>query len=118
MPHTHKKRQIGENMRKARKLARLSQVHVAEKMHLSRQMVGLWEAGRVMPTALQVVLLAELYGTPTDVLLMGIAVVPVAMIDSIPPGVCGPLDSARDTYRTYLHLMGRKGHDSGIAALE
>lgn len=118
MPNTFRKRQIGENLRSARKLARLSQGEVAQEMRLSRQMIGMWESGRVVPTALQIVQLAELYGTPTDLLLLGIAVVPVALIDSIPLGVCAPLDAARTTYRTYLQLMSRKGHDSGMVPLE
>lgn len=117
MPHTELKHRIGENMRNARRMARLSQAHVAEKMRLSRTMIWMWENGKTMPTALQVVQLAELYGTPTDTLLQGIVMVPVALLDTMPAGVFPPLDEVRENYKTYMRLMRTRGHDSGAVPL-
>ncbi len=111
------RRRLGVRLRAARDLARMSQRDVAAELQISRQTVSNWESGRALPDALQVIHLAQTYGTPTDFMLLGIAVVPVAMIEAIPVGVCGPLDRARNTYRTMLQAMTAVGRDGGFAGL-
>ena len=78
---------------------------------LTRQALAHWEAGRAVPTALQLADLAEAYGVPADFLLFGLLTIPVRMVDAIPPGVCEHLDAARRDFQTVLKTLVVQGRD-------
>lgn len=57
---------ISENLKKLRKLHKLSQEDVAEKIQVSRQAVAKWEAGETMPDLYKCDALAKLYNVSVD----------------------------------------------------
>lgn len=65
------RRVIGDRLRQARLAAELTQVDVAADFLRSRQAVSSWEAGRTLPSVLELRELAILYGVSTDLLLLG-----------------------------------------------
>jgi transcriptional regulator with XRE-family HTH domain len=69
--HEQTRRVIGERLRQARLAADLTQQDVATDFLRSRQAVSSWEAGRTLPTVLELLELAILYGVSTDRLLIG-----------------------------------------------
>lgn len=95
----------------------MSQWDVAEELRVSQQAISNWEAGRTLPGPLRLMELAMLYGTPTDMLLFGLAVVPVDAVDIVSEGACLPLDRARRHYGTVLRALVTPGHDSGLMGL-
>ena len=60
---------LSENIRKYRKANNLSQDELAEKLHVTRQSVSLWETGQTQPSLDSVVALAEIFHISTDDLL-------------------------------------------------
>lgn len=112
-----RRRELGERLRHARKKAKKTQLDVADELHISRAVVAHWETGRSEPSALQVIDLCAAYGTPTDTLLLGLAVVHLDKLDLIEPGACDYLDKAREQYGATYSALARKGHDSGMMGL-
>lgn len=62
---------LSENIRKYRKVNRMSQDELAEKLHVTRQSVSLWETGQTQPSLDSVVALATIFQISTDDLLRG-----------------------------------------------
>ena len=60
---------IGEKIKNLRKQAGLSQEELAEKLHVSRQTVFKWEAGKAIPDTDNVVLMSKLFQVPLEELL-------------------------------------------------
>jgi len=60
---------INQNLKKLRKLHKLSQEDVAEKIQVSRQAVAKWESGETMPDIQKCDALAKLYNVTLDDLL-------------------------------------------------
>lgn len=54
---------------KARRVAGLSQISVAQKVNVDQSTVSLWETGKTMPRAALLQQIAELYGCTVDDLL-------------------------------------------------
>lgn len=52
-----------------RKEKRLTQLQLAERMHVSRQAISRWEAGEAIPSTENLKCLSDLYGVPVDYLL-------------------------------------------------
>lgn len=50
----------------ARVNAGLTQEEVAKKMHISKQTIGNWEKGKVIPGVPQMEMLSRMYGIPQD----------------------------------------------------
>lgn len=65
------RREIGERLRTARLSAELTQQDVANDFVRTRQAISSWEAGRTLPSVLELRELAILYGVSTDRLLIG-----------------------------------------------
>lgn len=57
---------IGHNLTSLRKLNRMSQEEVAEKIHVSRQAVAKWESGATTPDIANCIALATLYQVSID----------------------------------------------------
>ena len=55
-----------ENLLQLRKLKKMTQEDIAEKVGVSRQAVAKWEAGETMPDLEKSRLLAELFGVTMD----------------------------------------------------
>lgn len=104
-------------MRQAREIARLSQADVAHHLHVTRQAISSWEAGRTEPSLGTFREMAMVYGVPTDLILNGLLCVPIEMLEEIPAGACEYLDRARARYQTVVSALGRQGHDSGFTPL-
>ena len=62
---------LSENIREYRKLNHMSQDELAEKLHVTRQSVSLWETGQTQPSLDSVVALATIFQISTDDLLRG-----------------------------------------------
>ena len=60
---------LNENIRKLRKLRHLSQVELAECLHVSKQCVSNWENDNILPSVEMLVKLAKFFGVTTDALL-------------------------------------------------
>lgn len=60
---------LSENIRKYRKANHMSQDELAEKLHVTRQSVSLWETGQTQPSLDSVVALATIFQISTDDLL-------------------------------------------------
>ena len=58
-----------ENIRKLRKLRHLSQVELAECLHVSKQCVSNWENDNILPSVEMLVKIAKFFGVSTDALL-------------------------------------------------
>jgi transcriptional regulator with XRE-family HTH domain len=65
------RQEIGDRLRRARLAAELTQQDVARDFLRTRQAVSSWEAGRTLPSVLELRELAILYGVSTDMLLIG-----------------------------------------------
>ena len=57
---------IGEKILKLRKLKKISQEELAEKMYVSRQTVSLWETSQTLPTIENLVRLKDIFGVTID----------------------------------------------------
>lgn len=60
---------MSTNIKKARENAGLSQKHVALSLHVSSPTVSDWEAGKIMPSAKNLLQLSKLLQVSTDYLL-------------------------------------------------
>ena len=60
---------LGQRIREHRRRAGLSQEALARRMDVSRQAVTKWESGQSAPSTENLFRLAELFGTPVDLLL-------------------------------------------------
>ena len=60
---------LGERIKEQRKKSGLSQERVAELVGVSRQSVTKWESGQSAPSTENLFKLAEIFGTPVDMLL-------------------------------------------------
>ncbi len=60
---------LSENIRKFRKLRHLSQVELAESLHVSKQCVSNWENDNILPSVEMLMKLAKFFGISTDALL-------------------------------------------------
>ena len=60
---------LNEKIKNLRKQAKLSQEELAEKLHVSRQTVFKWEAGKSIPDTDNVVLMSKLFQVPLEELL-------------------------------------------------
>ena len=58
-----------ENIRKLRKLRHLSQVELAECMHVSKQCVSNWENDNILPSVEMLMRIAKFFDVSTDALL-------------------------------------------------
>ena len=65
----HNPKLLGENIRKYRKLLRLTQSELAEKLYITAQNISKWELGQSMPDITNLCLLSELLGVSIDRLL-------------------------------------------------
>ena len=54
------------NLKKMRKVAKLTQEQVAEKLNVSRQSVAKWESGETLPDIESCILLSKLYNVTLD----------------------------------------------------
>ncbi|AWB44650.1 XRE family transcriptional regulator [Paenibacillus sp. CAA11] len=57
---------ISMNLKKMRKVHRLTQEQVAERIGVSRQAVAKWESGETVPDIQNCIALAEMYGVALD----------------------------------------------------
>ena len=62
---------FAENLKRARENRSLSQVEVAEELHISQAMVAQYELGMKLPNIVIAVALAELLGTTCEELMYG-----------------------------------------------
>ncbi len=60
---------LNENIRELRKLRHLSQVELAECLHVSKQCVSNWENDNILPSVEMLVKVANFFGVTTDALL-------------------------------------------------
>ena len=60
---------LSDNIRKYRKLNRMSQDELAEKLEVTRQSISLWETGQTQPSLDNIVALAKLFGVSVEDLL-------------------------------------------------
>ena len=60
---------LSDNIRKYRKLNRMSQDELAEKLEVTRQSISLWETGQTQPSLDNIVALTKLFNISTDDLL-------------------------------------------------
>jgi AbrB family looped-hinge helix DNA binding protein len=60
------KKMIGDNLYSLRKLHKLTQEEVSERVGVSRQALAKWESGETMPDIEKCMLLAELYNVTLD----------------------------------------------------
>lgn len=65
----HNPKLLGENIRKYRKLLRLTQSELAEKLYITAQNISKWELGQSMPDIANLCLLSEFLGVSIDRLL-------------------------------------------------
>jgi transcriptional regulator with XRE-family HTH domain len=74
LPHVTIKvrRDIGQRLRQAREGAGLTQDQAAQELFRSRKSLASWEAGKTLPTLLELRGLAIFYGVKTDRLLLGV----------------------------------------------
>lgn len=63
--------EIGEQLKRARNQAELTQEQVADEIHVSRQTISNWENQKSYPDIASVILLSDLYGLSLDPLLKG-----------------------------------------------
>lgn len=82
---------IGARLRRARLLAKLTQLDVAAELLRSRQAISSWESGKTLPSLLEFKELAALYGVSTDSILFG--------VDNVNEELARVLASARDQPR-------------------
>lgn len=66
------RREIGQRLRQARLVARLTQQDVATDFLVSRQAISSWESGKTLPDLIEFRELATLYGVSTDKILLGV----------------------------------------------
>ena len=60
---------LNENIRKLRKVRHLSQVELANGLHVSKQCVSNWENDNILPSVEMLVKIAKFFGVSTDALL-------------------------------------------------
>ena len=60
---------LGTRIRELREVRHLSQVELAEVMHVSKQSISNWENGNILPSVEMVVRLAVFFSVSTDYLL-------------------------------------------------
>lgn len=60
---------LNENIKTYRILNGMSQVNLAEKLHVSKQCVSNWENDNVLPSVDMLMKLADIFSVSTDVLL-------------------------------------------------
>lgn len=76
---------LSERLAELRKKKGLSQMELAEALHVSRQSVSLWENGSTTPAVDRLQLLAEFYGITMDELFYPIEEKPRAEAPEAPP---------------------------------
>lgn len=57
---------FGENLKKERKIAGLTQQQLAEKLGIKQQQLSEWECGRVEPTVFNIVAIVKALGITYD----------------------------------------------------
>ncbi|KRN98890.1 helix-turn-helix transcriptional regulator [Companilactobacillus kimchiensis] len=57
---------IGDQLQKQRKLHKMSQDELAEKLHISRQSISKWENGGSLPSFSNVVAISDLFHISLD----------------------------------------------------
>lgn len=62
---------IGEQLQKQRKLHKMSQDELADKLHISRQSISKWENGGSLPSFANVVAISDLFHISLDELILG-----------------------------------------------
>ena len=60
---------FGENLKKLRKRANLSQTELAKQLQINQYNISFWEIGRSEPNIEQIIKLSEILHVPTDYLL-------------------------------------------------
>ena len=60
---------LNENIRAMRKIRHLSQVELADALHVSKQCVSNWENDNILPSVEMLVRIAQYFGVSTDALL-------------------------------------------------
>jgi SOS-response transcriptional repressors (RecA-mediated autopeptidases) len=60
---------VGYNIKKYRKLKKLTQIQLAEKLGVSNGLVGLWETNKRQPQSKELIKLSQLFEVPVDILL-------------------------------------------------
>lgn len=60
------RKSFGENLKKERKLAGLTQQQLAEKLGIKQQQLSEWECGRVEPTVFNIVAIVKALGITYD----------------------------------------------------
>lgn len=62
---------IGEQLQRQRKMHKMSQDTLADKLHISRQSISKWENGVALPSFANVVAISELFDISLDELIKG-----------------------------------------------
>ena len=65
---------FGENLKYERKLAGLTQVQLAEKLHIPQQQLSQWECNQVSPTVSSIIALVKALDISYDELFDGIGI--------------------------------------------
>lgn len=91
---------LSENIRKYRRLNRMSQEILAEKLNVTRQSISLWETGECLPSLDNVVALAKLFNISTDDLLVNIAP------NTLEASLIAPLDNTKNKGALFRYLKG------------
>lgn len=60
---------VGDNIKKYRKIKKLTQIQLAEKLGVSNGLVGLWETNKRQPQSKELIKLSQLFEVPVDILL-------------------------------------------------
>lgn len=60
---------VGDNIKKYRKIQKLTQIQLAEKLGVSNGLVGLWETNKRQPQSKELIKLSQLFEVPVDILL-------------------------------------------------
>lgn len=60
---------VGDNIKKYRKLKKLTQIQLAEKLGVSNGLVGLWETNKRQPQSKELIKLSQIFEIPVDILL-------------------------------------------------
>lgn len=60
---------VGDNIKKYRKIKKLTQIQLAEKLGVSNGLVGLWETNKRQPQSKELIKLSQLFEVTVDILL-------------------------------------------------
>lgn len=89
---------FGDNMKKLRRTAGISQTEIAKMVHVSGQAVSKWETNRSTPSPEMIAKIAKILNVSTDDLLGGnpstSAAIRIPVLGSVPAGI--PLEAIED----------------------